>query len=112
MNNRDKSMSDKLELEKRNIINDIKNKLKFGKEIINCDSDELNYIGKPIGKSIYKSALDNKKPVKKKYNGSDRVICDLCGNEYRKSNKSIHVKTRIHQTYKQINDKLKNLILN
>jgi len=109
MNFHNKTMSEKQNKEE---LDDIKKKLKQGSELINCDIDELQYMKKPIGKSIYKSAIEDKKDRKKKYVKNERITCDLCGVKYTRSNKCFHEKTKVHQTYKNVNDKLKQLILN
>jgi hypothetical protein len=96
----------------KRIIDDIKNRLRQGKELITCDLDELQYIQKPIGKSIYRHANEERKKRKNKYISDERIICDLCGKDYRRSNKSFHEKTHYHLTYKLVNDKFKKLILN
>lgn len=111
MNNINKSMT-KIELNDKEYIANIKKKLKDGKELINCEVDEIDYLKKPIGKSIYKYATEEKKTRKRKYIADERITCELCGKEYRRSNKSIHEKTKTHLTYKIVNDKLKQLILN
>lgn len=99
-------------VEEKRIISELKSKLREGKEVITCTPDEIAYIKKPIGKSIYKYAVEEKQQRKKKYVSDERVSCDICGKEYRRSNKSIHEKTHYHLTYKLVNDKLKQLILN
>lgn len=98
--------------EKKDMINNIKSKLREGKELINCEVDEIDYIKKPIGNSIYRSAIENKTKGKKKYISTERVVCDLCGKEYRRSNKSHHERTKYHVTYKVVNDRFKQLLLN
>jgi hypothetical protein len=102
-------MTDK---EKKDIIDNIKSRLRDGKELIQCDVDEIDYIKKPIGNSIYRTATENKKKGKKKYISEERIICELCGKEYRRSNKSHHERTSFHMTYKTVNDKFRHLLLN
>ena len=103
----------------RQFIKNIQNKLKQANEIINYDIDELDYLTKPIGKAIYEKNEDIKKEkhdrnykAKKVWNSHERIKCDLCGIEYRRSNKSYHEKSKNHLVYKKINDKFKQLILN
>jgi hypothetical protein len=98
--------------QEKEIIDKIKKTLRTGKELINCDTEEIEYIKKPVGKSIYTYAIEEKKQRKKKYVSNERIICELCGKEYRRSNKSFHEKTKTHLTYKIVNDKFKRLILN
>lgn len=104
-------MSDSEKQNKEDLDN-IKKRLKKGPELINCDIDELQYIKKPVGKSIYKCAIDEKKERRKKYIKNERVTCDLCGVEYTRSNRCYHERTKYHLTYKIVNDKLKRLMLN
>jgi hypothetical protein len=98
--------------EEKEVIDNIKQRLRTGKELINCELDELEYIKKPIGNSIYKYATEEKKQRKTKYISNERITCELCGKEYRRSNKSYHDKTKTHLTYKRVNDKFKQLLLN
>lgn len=96
----------------KDLIDNIKNKLRIGKELINCEIDEIGYIKKPVGGSIYKTAIENKPKGKRKYISHERILCDLCGKDYRRSNKTQHEKTQYHLTYKNVNDKFKQLLLN
>lgn len=110
-----KPMTD-TEKQNKEELDDIKKRLRNGPEIINCDVDELKYIKKPVGKSIYKYAIEEKQQRKlrrnKAYIPGERITCDLCGVEYTRSNKCFHERTKYHITYKIVNDKLKQLILN
>jgi hypothetical protein len=103
----------------RVFIQKIQNRLKQAEEVINYDVDELEYLTKPIGKAIYEKNSDIKNTrhnrnykAKKIWDSHERVKCDLCGVEYRRSNKSYHEKSKNHLVYKKINDKFKQLILN
>ena len=101
--------------EEKKVIDDIKRRLREGREPINSEIDELQYSKKPIGRSIYQCALQEKKNTRSKrgtYKPDDKVICDLCGKQYRRSNRSFHERTKHHLTYKLVNDKFKQLILN
>jgi hypothetical protein len=100
------------EKEEKEMINNIKNKLREGNDLINCNVDELQYIKKPIGKSIYQTAREEKKQRKKKYVSNEIVTCLLCAKQYRRSNKSFHEKTAYHLTYKLVNDKFTQFMLN
>lgn len=101
------------EKENKRRIDDIKKRLRDGNEPINCKIDEMSYIRKPVGKAIYTTALEYKQePKKDRYNRSEKVLCDLCGKYYTRSNKCHHNKTRYHLAYKSINDKFKQLLLN
>lgn len=96
-----------------NII-ELKKRLEGGKELVQCDTNELKYVTKPIGKSIYKTAKEIKeepKPKRRKWDSAERIECDLCGREYRRSGRAQHNKTMVHQAYKSINDRLKELML-
>lgn len=108
---------------KKEVIN-IQEKLKKGNNIIDYDINELNYIRKPIGKAIYNKACEDKKELDKtiqqdeiklkktkKWDPNEKVICELCGNRYTKSNKAVHETTKIHIAYKNINDKFRLLLL-
>jgi hypothetical protein len=98
--------------EEKQIIDNIKNKLRQGNDLINCDIDELQYIKKPIGKSIYQAAREQKKQKKNKYISNETITCELCAKKYRRSNKSFHEKTSYHLTYKHVNDKFTQFMLN
>lgn len=99
-------------IEEKRVINELKSKLREGKEIINCEPDEIAYIKKPVGKSIYTLAMEAKQIKRKKWDPHEKIICSLCGKEYTRANKAHHVKTKYHITYKIVNDKLTRLILN
>jgi hypothetical protein len=94
-------------------IETLKKRLQAGEELIKYNSDELNYVTKPIGKAIYEGAQYEKheKPKRKKWNPAERVTCELCGKEYSRSARSQHSKTQVHLAYKVVNDKLKELML-
>jgi hypothetical protein len=98
--------------EEKDIIERIKQKLRTGKELINCDDDEIEYIKKPIGKSVYQQAREEKKQRKRKYVANEKITCELCGKEYRRSNKSFHERTSYHLVYKRVNDKFTQFMLN
>lgn len=105
----------KLEKDNKKQIDEIKKRLKQGNEPINCKVDEMSYIKKPIGNAIYTTALENKSEPKikgERYNRTEKVLCDLCGRYYTRSNKYSHIRTRYHLAYKGVNDKFKQFLLN
>ncbi|HTO16891.1 MAG TPA: hypothetical protein VLZ83_14075 [Edaphocola sp.] len=95
------------------IIMEVKNKLKEGNSIPLMSEEELKYTQKPIGKAIYKRAIGRpKKPDNEKARPGDRVICEICGGNFKRSHRSAHNKTKIHKVYEDMNKKLVNLLIN
>lgn len=94
------------------LVSKIKKNLKKGKILAEYDVDELDYIRKPIGRSIYKESINKTKTKTiRKWNGKERIKCDVCGKVFRRSNRNVHVKSKLHQAYLNINNKFKKLLL-
>jgi hypothetical protein len=95
------------------------NTLKTGKNILDLTLEELRYTEKPIGKAIYKEALEEKctprgrgRPKKwVKANPTDRLICNICVNKFIRRNRFSHNQTKQHQLYVKIDDKFRRLII-
>jgi hypothetical protein len=96
---------------------EIQEELKKGKGIATYDSKELLYISKPIGKEIYKKALelptgdyeDKKGDQPAKW--SDKLTCKICGKVVSRSNQSKHRKSNQHQIYLSMNAKIRKMLL-
>jgi hypothetical protein len=43
---------------------------------------------------------------------SDRVVCEKCGKDYTKSNKTKHIITKYHKLYEKLDEQLANQIAN
>lgn len=86
--------------------------LKKGLSITQMDSDTINYLQTPLGKAFYKSSVGRpRKKEEDKAKHNDRVICDICGGSFTRSHRSSHNKTKIHLLHKNMNDKLKKLLI-
>lgn len=83
----------------------IKKKLNEDKVLVDYDTEELEYVQKPLGKAHFKSE------PKKKTHWSDRVKCDVCNKEFTRSARSQHKKTQVHQVYAKMNKKLQKLLI-
>ncbi len=92
-------------------INEIQDEIKSGKGISLLNNDTLKYIQKPIGKSIYNNKGRPKIDEENKAKYYDKVICKTCGKIFIRSNRNAHKKTKYHQIYLQMNDKLSKLLI-
>lgn len=91
---------------------EVKNKLKEAKSIPLMEEEELKYLQKPIGKAIYKRSVGRpRKPDDEKARPGDRVVCEICGGNFKRSHRSSHNKTKIHMVYENMNKKLMNLLV-
>jgi hypothetical protein len=87
-----------------------KEKIKKNKSLTQYNIEELKYVQKPLGKSLYKNKVG--RPVKQeKTKPSDSVICDICGGRFIRSNRFNHKKTKKHKIYEDMNIKLRNLLI-
>lgn len=99
-------------------IKRIQDELKDGKKLIFYKNETLKYLDKPLGKAIYKDAISRPKigrPRKKeedKAHHSDIIKCEVCGNEFRRSHRSMHNQTKVHQAFKKVNQKMMKFFLN
>lgn len=87
---------------------DIYENIKNNKSISLLEKDDLKLLQKPIAKSIY---INNNENNKKKH-PSDILVCEICGNKFRRAHKSTHNKTKIHKAYENMNKKLLSLLIN
>jgi hypothetical protein len=93
-------------MKKINIYENIKN----NKSIPLLEKEDLKLLQKPVAKSIYINNK-NEEPNKKKH-PSDILVCEICGNKYRRAHKTDHNKTKIHKVYDSMNKKLLSLLIN
>lgn len=94
-------------------IKKFQEELKNGIGIPLYDTDTIRYLEKPIGKAIYKNAIGRpKKRDEDKANYYDRIVCDSCGIEYTRAHRSAHRKTKVHQAYEKMNNKMKKFLVN
>lgn len=89
------------------IIKRLQSKIKNDKGLIHYDRKEIDYVQKPIGKSIYVTEKDKKS----KTNWFDIIKCDVCQKEFMRSNRSHHNNTQYHKIYANINGKIKTLLI-
>ncbi len=90
--------------------NNIKDKLKTDKNILDYTKDELDFAKKPIGKAHYKSRGRPKSEIKTKPN--DKIKCSICGKTYTRSNSYHHKHTTYHLTHVKLNDKIRQMMFN
>lgn len=84
------------------------------KPMINMTREEFDYSQKPIGKALYKNAINNKpgRPATGiKAMPTDRLKCDICGKEYFRSGSTKHKRTVYHTERAKLNKKLIELLI-
>lgn len=109
----------------------IQERLKLALDISQYTPEEMKYLLSPIGKAIYEKALSEKgieNNIKKTELNIDKVLtesevkrtkfiknqkikCDTCGVQFTRANRSAHVKTKVHNAYESMNNKLKKFLL-
>lgn len=105
----------------RQKIKQIQSDLSSVDNIIFADTETLKYATKPIGKAILRNKIEDKRPIEHVVDSkgdtgfrckpSDRIICKKCGKEFVRSNRTAHKRTKMHQLYEQLGDKVTNLLL-
>jgi hydroxyacyl-ACP dehydratase HTD2-like protein with hotdog domain len=81
--------------------------LHSGKNLALLDDETLKYGKTPIGKAIIKEKKEEEeKPWKKK------IECKVCGKTYSRSGSYRHKRTKYHQMYANIEEKIRKIILN
>jgi hypothetical protein len=86
----------------------LQEEIKTGKAMINFDTNTLDYVQKPIGSALYKAGKNTKSDKK---DLKQIVTCDVCGREYTKWNKTHHTRTKVHQLYAKVNQRMTELLL-
>jgi len=87
-----------------------KRKLKKGYNLALLDVTTMKYATKPLGKAIYRANVG--RPRKEhKVHWSDRIKCKVCGKEIIRSGRSRHNKTKYHQTYANVGEKLQKILI-
>lgn len=79
------------------------------KELSQLEAEDFENVMRPVGRAIYDQKEDVNKH--KKADPRDRVICDICGGEFTRWNRSKHNVTKIHKAYLNMNNKLKKALL-
>lgn len=92
------------------MVDKIQEELKKKKGLIMYNKEELEYLKNPIGYSIYTSKEEKHNNDKKKH-WSDILICPICKGTYKRSHKSLHMKTQKHKIYEECNMKLIDIFL-
>lgn len=87
--------------------------LQQGKGLSQYEPETLKYLTKPIGKAIFKNAVEKRGRPKKdtKAHWSDRIKCEICGKEFTRSARTKHTKTEFHQAHLKFDQKIKKLLL-
>lgn len=95
-----------------NNMNSLQNSLKSGRSIPLLNIDEINYTQTPVGKSLYKNAIGRpRKREEDKARPHDRLICNVCGGKFTRCHRTAHNKTKVHQAYEKMNDKLRKALI-
>lgn len=94
-----------------NDIKKIHDEIKSDKSITQYDNETIKYLVKPIGKAMLKNKGRPIKDEKDKCNYKDKILCDICGKEYVRSNSTNHKKTNYHKIHLELNKKLINILL-
>lgn len=82
------------------------------KSLTLCSQDALNYsVNSVIGSAIAQKETEPMKN-KNKTHWSDRIECNICGGIYTRSASTAHKKTKIHKLHCELNEKIKNILLN
>lgn len=79
------------------------------KPVLDFEDDTIRYMQKPIGKAIYRGRP--KMTEEERGKPSDRITCEICGQEFVRSNRSHHNKNQRHQLYSKVNKKMAKLVL-
>lgn len=90
-------------------IEDIQTNLKDQKGLSQYNVEELKYVQKPLGKALYKHVGRPKSENKAHWN--DKIICKICGGKFTRSARTGHDKTKVHQIYAKMNDKMRKLLI-
>ncbi len=91
----------------------IQNKIEKDKSIVNYNTDELQYLKKPIGKTLYLSSEIRPQLIEKKDKYfNDILLCNVCKKKYRRSYSGKHKKTKYHQLCEKISKNMINFIFN
>jgi hypothetical protein len=98
--------------EKEIDYNKIQKKLRSAQPIKDYDKVEINYVGKPIGQANFKNQITEDKYYEKiKADPKDLIQCIYCKCWITRRNMSAHRKTKKHQVQVQINNKLRELLV-
>ena len=96
----------------------MKDRKKFQvKPFVQMTPDELNTSQRPIQKAELEhyyeqeSADEEEEEILPPHH-SDKIKCEYCGELYTRSNVTAHRKTKYHQAYVAMNDKIRKLLLN
>ena len=103
-----------------NNIKEVRNKLKYKKNLTTYNDDELKFLQTVTGKALY--LHDNTRDggyiepepeivEKRKARWDDRIICDVCNKEFTRSGRTGHNRTLYHRMKKQEHQKLKKLLI-
>lgn len=88
----------------------IQKQLRSGKSLPLMDTETWKYAKKPLGKAIYKANVG--RPKKEEHvDRSDRIKCDICGKIITRSARTNHNKTKYHQMYKNVEEKLRKILI-
>lgn len=90
-------------------IEKIQKKIKYDKNIVNYEPEEIEYLQKPIGKAIYIGRP--KKREEDKAKPTDRIKCEICSKEFYRSGRANHKKTAYHKAHERMNSTLRKVLI-
>ena len=110
----------------RHSIKNTNNSIKK-KELSLMESNELKSMLNPIKKAVYKAEHGNiyTGPInngykytnceghktKQKANPKDRLACEICGGSFIRYNRIAHNRTKVHQAFHSMNEKMRKLLI-
>lgn len=84
-------------------------------QIIKMQAGEIIELTNPLKKAVYKKDINSiekpKRIIGVRTPRNTKMICEICGNSYTRSNKSNHEKTSLHKAMAKANQTLKKAIL-
>jgi hypothetical protein len=97
----------------------IKNKKQF-KSLSQMSAGELQKMKNPLSRKKYDAQYSNSKPKigrpeqtgfkKEKPDPNERIDCEVCGKNIKRSHRSVHRRTKYHQMFEQVNARMRELI--
>lgn len=101
-------------LKKHKDYNKIQKKLRSDTPIVDYEKDDIEYIEKPLGMANFKNRVADEydsKPKKVKAHPKDLIECKFCKCWITRANMCVHRRTKKHQLQIQINNKLRDLLV-
>jgi hypothetical protein len=80
-------------------------------EFTQLEPEEIEYTLTPVGRALYNGNGRPPKDPSEKAKPTDRVICDICGGQFTRWNRSKHNVTKVHKLHVTMNQKLKKILI-